>query len=84
MLDLLAAPPLQVFSILAAFVGLLVVLELVLMGIGLSSDLGLADAELPDVDAGLVAPDVALSHMDASLGDSLDPTALADAPAPPR
>lgn len=80
MFDLLAAPPLQVFSILAAFVGLLVVLELLLMLLGLSSDLGLGQSDLPDVDAGLVAPDVALSHVDAGLVDSLDPGTLADHP----
>lgn len=81
MLDLLAAPPLQVFSILAAFVGLLVVLELGLMLAGASSDLGLSDAAPPDLDTGLVSPDAALAQVDPAVIDSLDPATLAEPPA---
>jgi Protein of unknown function (DUF1449) len=78
MFDLLASPPLQIFSILAAFVGLLVLLELILMLIGLSSNLGLADADVPAVDAGILSPDSALAHVDAGMVDSLDPASLTD------
>jgi Protein of unknown function (DUF1449) len=81
MFDLLASPPLQIFSILATFVGLLVLVELLLMLIGLSSDLGLADADLPDIDAGILTPDAALTHVDAVMVDSLDPAGLTDTPA---
>lgn len=80
MLDLLSTPPLQVFSVLGAFVGLLVVLELVLMLIGMSSDLGVGTPDLAQVDTGLVAPDLALAHVDAGMIGNLDPSGLADTP----
>ncbi len=80
MLDLLATPPLQVFSILGAFVGLLLLLELGLMLIGLSSDLGLGHADGPGVDAGVLSADAALAQVDAAMIGSLDPASLTDQP----
>jgi Protein of unknown function (DUF1449) len=80
MFDLLASPPLQVFSILAAFVGLLVLVELMLMLIGMSSDLGIADADMPGTDTGVLSPDATLTHLDAAMIESLDPDGLTDTP----
>lgn len=80
MIHLLTSPELKVFSILFAFVGLLIVMELVLMLVGVSSDLGLADAGSPGLEAEGFVPDSLLSGVDSAALHSLDPAAMAESP----